>query len=141
VHYQSYEFKTVLEVEDMGFIVGKSSPEPSLKLHLLRLEMQLLYQDVKICDLVRCDLARWDSGQPFFKSPGSLATITIPGPRAHIRKTNSRPLWTVCVSGKFPGVSRWGEVDGHCRNWHGIKVQGCLVDNGEYRLPVHCSKI
>jgi hypothetical protein len=46
-----YEFNTVLEVEDMGFMVGKSSPEPSLKLHLLRLEMQPLYQDVKICDL------------------------------------------------------------------------------------------
>jgi hypothetical protein len=42
---------TVLEVEDMGFIVGKSSTESGLKLHLLRLEMQLLYQDVKICDL------------------------------------------------------------------------------------------
>jgi hypothetical protein len=39
----------------MGFIVGKSSVEPStassLKLHLLRLEMQPLYQDLKICDL------------------------------------------------------------------------------------------
>ena len=33
----------------MGFMVGKSSTEPSL--HLLRLEMQPLYQDVKICDL------------------------------------------------------------------------------------------
>ena len=42
---------TVLEVEDMGFMVGKSSAEPSLKLHLLRLEMQPLYQDVKVCDL------------------------------------------------------------------------------------------
>jgi hypothetical protein len=51
VYYQSYEFNTVLEVEDMGFIVGKSSAKPSLKLHLLRLEMQSLYQDVKICDL------------------------------------------------------------------------------------------
>ena len=46
VYYQSYEFNTVLEVEDMGFMVGKSSAEPSLKLHLLRLEMQPLYQDV-----------------------------------------------------------------------------------------------
>jgi hypothetical protein len=45
------EFNTVLEVEDMGFMVGKSSVEPSLKLHLLRLEKQSLYQDVKICDL------------------------------------------------------------------------------------------
>ena len=36
----------------MGFMIGKSSAEPSLKLHLLRLEMQPLYQDVKICDLV-----------------------------------------------------------------------------------------
>jgi hypothetical protein len=35
----------------MGFMVGKSSAEPSLKLHLLRLEMQPLYQDMKICDL------------------------------------------------------------------------------------------
>jgi hypothetical protein len=36
----------------MGFMVGKSqSAEPSLKLHLLRLEMQPLYQDVKICGL------------------------------------------------------------------------------------------
>jgi hypothetical protein len=35
----------------MGFMVGKSSPEPSLKLHLLRLEMKPLYEDVKICDL------------------------------------------------------------------------------------------
>jgi hypothetical protein len=35
----------------MGFMVGKSSTEPSLKLHLLQLEMQPLYQDVKICDL------------------------------------------------------------------------------------------
>jgi hypothetical protein len=36
----------------MGFIVGKSSAKvakPSLKLHLLRLGMQPLYQDVKIC--------------------------------------------------------------------------------------------
>jgi hypothetical protein len=47
----SYEFNTVLEVEDMGFTVGKSSAEPSLKLHLLRFEMQPLYQDVKICNL------------------------------------------------------------------------------------------
>ena len=31
----------------MGFMVGKSSAKPSLKLHLLRLEMQ----PVKICDL------------------------------------------------------------------------------------------
>jgi hypothetical protein len=51
VYYQSYEFNTVLEVESMGFMVGKSSAEPSLKLHLLWLGMQLLYQDVKICDL------------------------------------------------------------------------------------------
>ena len=42
-----YEFNTVLEVEDMGFMVGKSSAKPSLK----RLGMQPLYQDVKICDL------------------------------------------------------------------------------------------
>jgi hypothetical protein len=28
-------FDTVLEVEDTGFIFGKSSAEPSLKLHLL----------------------------------------------------------------------------------------------------------
>jgi hypothetical protein len=35
----------------MGFMVGKSSAEPSLELHLLWLEMQPLYQDVKICDL------------------------------------------------------------------------------------------
>jgi hypothetical protein len=35
----------------MGFIVGKSSAKPSLKLHLLWLGMQPLYQDVKICDL------------------------------------------------------------------------------------------
>jgi hypothetical protein len=35
----------------MDFMFGKSSAEPSLKLHLLRLEMQPLYQDVKICDL------------------------------------------------------------------------------------------
>ena len=48
---QSYEFNTVLEVEDMGFMVGKSSAKPSLKLHLLWLGMQPLYQDVKICDL------------------------------------------------------------------------------------------
>jgi hypothetical protein len=35
----------------MGFMVGMSSPETSLKLHLLRLNMQPLYQDVKIiCD-------------------------------------------------------------------------------------------
>jgi hypothetical protein len=53
VYYQSYEFNTVLEVEDMGFMVGKSSAKPSVKLHLLRLGMQplALYQDVKICDL------------------------------------------------------------------------------------------
>ena len=31
----------------MGFIVGKSYAEPSLKLHLLRLQMQPLYQDVE----------------------------------------------------------------------------------------------
>jgi hypothetical protein len=41
----------VLELEDMGFMVGKSSAKPSLKLHLLWLGMQPLYQDVKICDL------------------------------------------------------------------------------------------
>ena len=35
----------------MGFMVGKSSSESSLKLHLLWLEMQPLYQHVKICDL------------------------------------------------------------------------------------------
>ena len=35
----------------MGFMVAKSSTEPSLKLHLLRLGMQPLYQDVKLCDL------------------------------------------------------------------------------------------
>ena len=35
----------------MGFMVGKSSAKPSLKLHLLRLGMQPLYQDVNICDL------------------------------------------------------------------------------------------
>jgi hypothetical protein len=51
VYYQSCEFNTVLEVEDMGFMFGKSSTEPILKLHLLRLEMQPLYQDVKIGDL------------------------------------------------------------------------------------------
>jgi hypothetical protein len=45
-----YEFNTVLKVEDMGFMVGKSSAKPSLKLHLW-LGMQPLYQDVKICDL------------------------------------------------------------------------------------------
>ena len=32
-------------------MVRKSSAEPNLKLHLLRLEMEPLYQDVKICDL------------------------------------------------------------------------------------------
>jgi hypothetical protein len=35
----------------MGFMVGKSSTEASLKLHLLRLGMQPLYQDVKFSDL------------------------------------------------------------------------------------------
>jgi hypothetical protein len=36
----------------MSFMFGKSSAEASLKLRLLRLEMQPLYQDdVKICDL------------------------------------------------------------------------------------------
>ena len=39
----------------MGFMFGKSSAEPNLKLHFLRLiEMQPLHdlhQDVKICDL------------------------------------------------------------------------------------------
>jgi hypothetical protein len=35
----------------MGFMVGKNSAKPSLKLHLLWLEMQPLYQDVEICDL------------------------------------------------------------------------------------------
>jgi hypothetical protein len=58
VYYQSYEFNTVLEVEDMGFMVGKSSAKPSLKLHLLRLGMQPLYQDVKICDLAFVHRAR-----------------------------------------------------------------------------------
>jgi hypothetical protein len=32
-------------------MVRKSSAEPNLKLHLSRLEMEPLYQDVKICDL------------------------------------------------------------------------------------------
>jgi hypothetical protein len=36
----------------MGFMVGKSSPEPSLKLQLLQLEMQPLHQDVKIFGVV-----------------------------------------------------------------------------------------
>jgi hypothetical protein len=35
----------------MGFMVGKSSVEATLKLHLLWLEIQPLRQDVKICDL------------------------------------------------------------------------------------------
>jgi hypothetical protein len=36
MYFLVYEFNTVLEVEDMGFMVGKSSPEPgSLKLHAL----------------------------------------------------------------------------------------------------------
>jgi hypothetical protein len=41
----------------MSFMFGKSSTEPILKLHLLPLEMQPLYQDVKICDLLtwRCE--------------------------------------------------------------------------------------
>ena len=52
------EFNTVLEVEDMGFMVGKSSDEPSLNLHLLWLEMQPLYQDAKICDLRRISSPR-----------------------------------------------------------------------------------
>ena len=42
----------------MGFMVGKSSAEPSLKLHLLRLEMQPLYQDVKICEFGVVNRAR-----------------------------------------------------------------------------------
>jgi hypothetical protein len=43
---------SILEVEDMaGFMVGKSSAKPSLKLHLLWFGMQPLYQHVKICDL------------------------------------------------------------------------------------------
>ena len=37
-------WNTVLEVEDMGFMVGNNAAERGLKLHLLR-------QDVKICDL------------------------------------------------------------------------------------------
>ena len=37
----------------MGFMVGKSSAKPSLKLHLLWLGMQPLYQHVKIRDLAR----------------------------------------------------------------------------------------
>ena len=35
----------------MGFMFGKISAKPSLKLHLLWLGNQPLYQDVKICDL------------------------------------------------------------------------------------------
>jgi hypothetical protein len=42
----------------MGFMVRKSYAEPSLKLHLLRLEMQPLYQDVKICDLAVVNRAK-----------------------------------------------------------------------------------
>jgi ribosomal protein S17E len=42
----------------MGFMVGKSSAKPSLKLHLLWLGMQPLYQDVKICDLGPVHLGR-----------------------------------------------------------------------------------
>jgi hypothetical protein len=34
-----------------GWELGKSSAKPSLKLHLLCLGMQPLYQHVKICDL------------------------------------------------------------------------------------------
>jgi hypothetical protein len=33
VYCQSYEFNTVLEVEDMGFMFGESFIEPNLKLH------------------------------------------------------------------------------------------------------------
>jgi hypothetical protein len=43
----------VIEVEDMGFLVGKSSAKASLKLHLLWRGMQPLNEHVKI----RCDLA------------------------------------------------------------------------------------
>jgi hypothetical protein len=35
VYYQSYEFNTVLEVEDMGFIFGKSSAETQFKVALV----------------------------------------------------------------------------------------------------------
>jgi hypothetical protein len=35
---------TVLEVENISFMFGKSSTEPNFKLHLLRLEMQALYK-------------------------------------------------------------------------------------------------
>jgi hypothetical protein len=35
VYYQSYEFNTILELEDMGFMVGKSSAKPSLKFFFL----------------------------------------------------------------------------------------------------------
>jgi hypothetical protein len=42
----------------MGFMVGKSSAKPSLKLHLSWLGMQPLYQDVKICDLGACFIRR-----------------------------------------------------------------------------------
>jgi hypothetical protein len=38
----------------MGFMVGKSSAKRSLKLHLLWLGMQPLYQDVKISVIWRC---------------------------------------------------------------------------------------
>jgi hypothetical protein len=38
----------------MSFMVGKSSAKYSLKLHLLWLGMQPLYQHVKICDLRPC---------------------------------------------------------------------------------------
>jgi hypothetical protein len=38
----------------MSFMVGKSSAKSSLKLHLLWLGMQPLYQHVKICDLRPC---------------------------------------------------------------------------------------
>jgi hypothetical protein len=48
VYYQSYEFNTVLEVEHMGFMFGKSSAEPSLKLHLLWLEINLNYSYIVI---------------------------------------------------------------------------------------------
>jgi hypothetical protein len=54
-------------INHMGFMVGKNSAELSLKLHLLRLEMQPLYQDVKLCDLAIDILYKLDSASLLVK--------------------------------------------------------------------------
>ena len=62
--------------------------------------------ETRFCCLKICG---WDSGQPFVKSPGSLATITIPAPvHVHERQIpDPRELSIRQIPGGVPGGGGW----------------------------------